>query len=78
MFLFYINSVFLFYIKFSHECTTCSEVLLQGRVTTTLTRLIITFSNEKSFLISDFDEVEYMVNRDFLNTPLFSLTHKIV
>ena len=36
------------------------------------------FSNEKSFHISDFVEVEHMVTRDCLITPLFSETHKIV
>ena len=34
-------------------------------------KLRLTFDNIESFLISDFDEVEYMENRDFLNTPPF-------
>ena len=30
------------------------------------------------FYISDIDEVEYIVNRDFLNIPLFFQTNKTV
>ena len=70
--------MFLSNIKFSHEYTTSSEVLLCGRVTYTLIKLRITFKDDKLFLIHDFDEVEYRVNTDFLNTPPFSLTHNLV
>ena len=72
------NNVFLSNIKFSHEYKTSSEVLLCGRVTYTLIKLRITFKDEKLFLIHDFDEVEYRVNTDFLNTPPFSLTHNLL
>ena len=60
------------------NCYTFScVVLLHGRNTITPVKLRLTFSIENSFLIRDFDEVDYMVNRDNVNIPTFSLTHKI-
>ena len=34
--------------------------------------LRLNFSNDESFHISDFDEVEYMANMDFLSTLFFT------
>ena len=51
-----------------------AQLLLHGRVTIPTMKLSLTLSNEKSFLISDFDEVECMLVRDFLKTSPFSQT----
>ena len=36
------------------------KVLIHGRINITLMKLRVTFNDDKSFLISDFSEVEYM------------------
>ena len=72
------NNVFLFTIIVLNECTNSPQVFIHGRIDITIMKLRVTLIKEKLYYISGFDGVENMVNTDFLNTPSFSLTGKIV
>ena len=69
---------FLPYFFVLHEYTTSPPVLIDGTINITLMKLRITFIKEKLFHISDFEGLENMENTDFLNTPPFFLTDKLV